>query len=326
MSVASPLSVEPPWIVHELSSQWFLPATNVAERLADLHLVVDSWVTAGSFLLAPPLYLGAPDHPVFRALAEHVRARHPDDRKGCFGYWDDVGNRNKVHELLQLPSYTLDAFPVRGRMDLLNEVQRRWRFPHAERPHELLRLQRWLGTYGPDVAGTRRTYEVAPLGPVSSVEKWLMSGPGRLEPFGYAVTFSPDAGRYVGAQVPLDARSTVDLVGVATRPLGRMHPGDLVVVALAPTAVDVPALDRLMRHVYTLRRRVSGSCVHGLLVADGATVALRGGLIDQGFDYVSLSELGYRDHLAQRPDISRVLELTDGSVPHPTSLEVDLPV
>jgi hypothetical protein len=327
MSVASPLSVEPPWVVHELAAQWFLPTTAVAERLADLHRVVDGWVTAGTFVLAPPLYLGPPDHPVFRALAEHVRARHPDDRPTRFRYWDDVGHRDQVEALLQLPSYTLDAFPVRGRVDLLNEVQRRWRFPSAERPHEGARLQRWLGTYGPDVAGTRRSYAVAPIGPVSSVEKWLLSAPGRLEPFGYGVSFAPECGRYVGARVPLDAHSTADLVGVATGALGRLRPGDLVVVALAATCADGGALDRLMRHVHTLRRRVPrGRLVHGLLVSDGATVPLRGALLDQGFDHVSLSELGYRDHLAHHPDVTRSLEPSVGTVAYPTSLAVDLAV
>ena len=326
VSVASPLSVEPPWIVHELSSQWFLPATHVAERLTDLHHIVDAWVTAGTFVLAPPLYLGQPDHPVFRALAEHVRAKHPDDRPNGFGYWDDVGQASKVEALLQLPSYTLDTFPVRGRTDLLHETQRLWRFPHVERGRELTRLQGWLGTYGPDVAGARRSYEIAPLGAVSSVETWLLSSPGRLEPFGYALSFAASAGRYVGAHVHLDDRSTVDLVGVTTRALGRALPGDLVVVSFAATAVDVPALDRLMRHVYTLRRRMSSVCVHGLLIADGATVAVRSGLLDQGLDYISLSELGYRDYLGARPDVSRELEMSEGSVPHPTSLAVDLPV
>jgi hypothetical protein len=187
MSVASPLSVEPPWVVHELSSQWFLPATQVAERLGDIHRVVDGWVTAGAFVLAPPLYLGAADHPVFLALAEHVRARHPDDHPTSFDYWDDLGNVGKVQALLGIPGFSLEAFPVRGRGDLLNELQRAWKFPQAERAHELARLQLWLGTYGPDVAGARRTYEVAPVGGVGAVEKWLLAAPARLEPFGYAV-------------------------------------------------------------------------------------------------------------------------------------------
>jgi hypothetical protein len=327
VSVASPLSVEPPWIVHELASQWFLPTTTVADRLGDLHRIVDGWVTDGAFVLAPPLYLGQPEHPVFRALAEHVRARHPDDRVNGFCYWDDVGNRSRIKALLHLPDWTLDSFPIRGRTDLLVEVQRLWRFPHAERQRELARLQRWLGTYGPDAAGARRQYEIAPLGPTGSIEKWLVAGPGRLEPFGYSVTFDPGSGRYVGPQVNLDDRSTVDLVGRATRSLGGVvHAGDLVAISLVGSAVDMPALDRLMRHVYTLRRRVSTACVHGLLIADGVTVALRRGLVEHGFDYVSLAELGYRDYLAMYPDIHREVELGVGSVPHPTSLEVDLPV
>ena len=327
MSVASPLSVEPPWVVHELSSHWFLPATQVADRLADLHRVVDGWVTAGTFVLAPPLYLGAPDHPVFLALAEHVRARHPDDRPNGFDYWDDVGNQVKVQALLRLPEFTLEAFPVRGRIDLLAEVQRLWGFPHSERERELGRIQRWLGTYGPDVSGNRRLYDVAPLGTSGAVEKWLLSAPGRLEPFGYAVSFDATAGgRWVGPQVRLDDRSTVDLVGRVTRPLGVAGPGDLVVVDLAATAVDRPALERLMRHVYTLRRRFTSACVHGLLVADGVSVTLRRALWEQAFDYVSLSELGFRDYLAMHPDVSRTLEAADDAVPHPTSLAVDLPV
>ena len=81
-----------------------------------------------------------------------------------------------------------------------------------------------------------------------------------------------------------------------------------------------------MRHVYTLRRRVSSACVHGLLLADGVSVSARRALWDQGFDYVSLSELGFRDYLAMHPDVSRVLDPADGAVAHPASLAVDLPV
>lgn len=327
MSVASPLSVEPPWVVHELSSQWFLPATQVAERLTDIHRVVDGWVTAGTFVLAPPLYLGPPDHPVFRALAEHVRARNGDDLPTAFDYWEDVGNLSKVQALLGIPDFTLDAFPVRGRIDLLTELQGLWKFVQAEREHELARLQRWLGTYGPDVAGARRKYEVAPLGPVGAVEKWLLAAPARLEPFGYAVSFDAGVGgRWAGPHVRLDDRSTVDLVGRVTRPLGLTCPGDLLVVDLAATAVDQRALDRLMRHVYTLRRRCTPARVHGLLVADGVDVSTRRALWEQGFDYVSLSELGYRDYLATRPEVSRVLDTAEGALAHPTSLALDLPV
>jgi hypothetical protein len=327
VSVVSPLSVEPPWVVHELSARWFLPATQVAERLADLHRVVDGWVTSGTFVLAPPMYLGPVDHPVFLALAEHVRARDGDDRPTGFSYWDDVGRLSLVQELLRVPAATLEAYPVRGRTDLLNEVQQLWGFPHAERERELARLQRWLGSYGPDVAGNRRPYDVAPVGSVGAIEQWLMSGPARLEPFGYAVSFDPESGgRWVGSRVRLDDRSTVDLVGRVTRPLGLGRPGDLLVVDLASTCVDRPALDRLMRHVYSLRRRFSSACVHGVLVADGVTVSVRRGLWEQGFDYVSLSELGFRDYLVMRPDVSRTLDAAAGAVPHPTSLAVDLPV
>ncbi len=155
-SVASPLSVEPPWVVHELAAQWFLPTTVVARRLADLHRVVDRVVSTGTFLLAPPLFLGHPDHPVFRALCEHVRGRHRDDPTPEFDYWDDVAHPGKVLDLLRLPARVLAEFPLRGRLDLLNDVQPWWGFSYGERERELGRLQGWLGTYGPDFAGQRR--------------------------------------------------------------------------------------------------------------------------------------------------------------------------
>lgn len=88
----------------------------------------------------------------------------------------------------------------------------------------------------------------------------------------------------------------------------------------------MPALDRLMRCVYTLRRRIPTATVHGLLISDGRTVSLHRALAEQDFDYISLSELGYRDHLGMHPDVERELETSDESAPHPTSLEVDLPV
>jgi hypothetical protein len=202
-----------------------------------------------------------------------------------------------------------------------------WGFASSERERELARVQLWLGTYGADVSGTRRSYDVSPLGPVGAVEKWLLSVPARLEPFGYAVSFDTAAGgRWVGTQVRLDDRSTLDLSGYVTRGLGMTSPGDLVVVDLAATAVGPSAVDRLMRHVYSLRRRTSTALVHGLLIADGVSVSARRALWEQGFDYVSLSELGFRDYLATRPDVSRVLDTSDGSLPHPTSLHLDLPV
>ena len=213
-----------------------------------------------------------------------------------------------MSDLLRVPAATLEAYPVRGRTDLLNEVQRLWGFAHAERDHELARLQTWLGTYGPDVAGARRSYDVLPLGSVGAVEKWLLTAPARLEPFGYAVSFDPTTGgRWVGAQVPLDDRSTVDLVGRVTRPQGVGRPGDLVVVDLAATCVDLAALDRLMRHVYTLRRRFTSACVHGVLVADGVTVAPAPGPVGAGL----------RPRLPQRARVPRLPGHAPRRLPHP---------
>ena len=110
------------------------------------------------------------------------------------------------------------------------------------------------------------------------------------------------------------------------RSLGYGEPGDLVVIDLAATAVGPPALERLMRHVYTLRRRTSAH-VHGLLVADGVSVSLRRGLWEQGLDHVSLSELGYRDDLLmhrRRGPRPRAAPTPPSRTP--TSLALDLAV
>ena len=76
-------------------------AAQVAERLTDLHRIVGRVGDRGDLRAGTARCTSAtPTTPVFLALAEHVRARHPDDRPTCFSYWDDVGNPTKLQELL----------------------------------------------------------------------------------------------------------------------------------------------------------------------------------------------------------------------------------
>ena len=256
------------------------------------------------------------DHPVFLALAEHVRARHPDDRPvtgAASPTGTTSGSRGQGAGPLAGPGGDAGGVPGprphRPPQRGAAAVGLR-RTPSAD--HELARLQTLAGHLR---SGRRRRPALATTccrsGPSARSRSGCSPAPARLEPFGYAVSFDPmTGGRWVGAQVPLDDRSTVDLVGRVTRPLGWADPVTWSWWTWPPPCVDLAALDRLMRHVYTLRRRFTSACVHGVLVADGVTVALRRALWEQGFDHVSLSELGFRDFLRHAPR----------RLPHPRAL------
>ena len=59
--------------------------------------------------------------------------------------------------------------------------------------------------------------------------------------------------------------------------------------------------------------------MHGLLLADGASVNLRRGLEEAGLDYPSLTALGYRDHLCGLTGFVRETDPDATSIPHPES-------
>ena len=155
-------------------------------------------------MLAPPLYLGPPDHPVFRRWPStsgrgiRTTGRH----RSASGTTWPTGPRSRrccsCRRTRSTPSPSAAGSTCSPRCS-----------DSGASPRPSARTSRCGSSTG--WAATGRTWPArggrtssSRLGCVSAVERWLAGGPGRLEPFGYAVTFSPDAGRYVGARVPFD--------------------------------------------------------------------------------------------------------------------------
>ena len=58
-----------------------------------------------------------------------------------------------------------------------------------------------------------------------------------------------------------------------------------------------------------------GQAVTGLLICDVTTVELPPRILDAGFDYLTLSAIGYRDHLYRRDGLNRLVERADPTSP-----------
>ena len=79
--------------------------------------------------------------------------------------------------------------------------------------------------------------------------------------------------------------------------------------------MDLPAHGQLTGYVGAVRRQVDGGVkVFGLLISDGTTVRLQEALIASGFGQLSLSVLGYRDHLYRQHQLTIDLDPALGTV------------
>ena len=118
----------------------------------------------------------------------------------------------------------------------------------------------------------------------------------------------------------VDRRSVPDLVCRFTENCEEGHADDWLVVENKATAVGQAALHQLSRYV-DLPARVGAERerVHGLLLADGDSVNLRRGLEEAGLDYLSLTAVGYRDHLRGLTGFVRESDPDATSIPHPES-------
>ena len=69
---------------------------------------------------------------------------------------------------------------------------------------------------------------------------------------------------------------------------------DWLVVENKTTAVGIGALDQLALSVDWLRAEARPGDVHGMLIADGLSLEVERGLRERSFDYLSMTQLGYR--------------------------------
>ena len=85
-----------------------------------------------------------------------------------------------------------------------------------------------------------------------------------------------------------------DLVARATDDGDVIRKGDWLIISYKVTAVGHAAGDELAVYVDWMRAELGTDNVHGLLIADGASLLVERGLRERNFGYLSLSALGYR--------------------------------
>jgi RecB family endonuclease NucS len=90
------------------------------------------------------------------------------------------------------------------------------------------------------------------------------------------------------------------------------------------TAVGVRAAEQLLGYVDSVRaeRAGPGQEVHGLLLADGRTIDLQSMLWRNDIDYLSLSEVGYRDYLYSQRELGWQAE-PDGTTAQSVVIDIE---
>lgn len=268
-------------------------ATGVPSHIAEgfvsvLHNVVEELITDDIVVAAPPLMVGRVGCPVLDRLLmlmEDGRWNWPDSL--------DVSDHD-LAAALRLPPEVVEAYPVVGRFGLLARCLDRLAIPDDQSETHLRMLDVWLATYGDQGSGPR-PFEVLPTGSRESFRGWLLDRLDLLARYGFPVALAEMFEDEIDglAHVFSDGRCP-DLVTRATDDGDVIRKGDWMIISYKVTAVGHAAGDELAVYVDWMRAELGTDNVHGLLIADGASLLVERGLRERNFGYLSLSALGYR--------------------------------
>jgi hypothetical protein len=288
-------------------------ATNFVEVI---HELVEEQVTDDVSVVAPPLLVGRFGDPVLDRMMmrlEDPRWRLPESL--------DVEPEALAHEL-RLPVEVVEAYPVVGRFGLLAKVLDRLSATDEDAERHLRMLDTWLSTYTESAA---RDFEVMPTGSKDAFRGWLLDRFDMLGRFGYPVRIADQYDDGLdGMAHSFDDGRRPDLVARAFDDGDVVHRGDWLVIQHKVTAVGHNAHDELAANVDWLRSemgpRLDGAEVHGLLIADGASLLLERALRERGFGYLSLSSLGYRRWVRSHTRVAVVGDPDATSIAYPATI------
>lgn len=298
------LAVEPEHVIDRIARETGRDRDLVRSVVTDAHHVVDRTVTDDVTVVLPPLAFGRKGDPVLRAVERRFTSadwREPWGLKAL--------PRDQLAREIGLGSDVVDAYPIAFGIHIMLELLE-WRGVQFEDLHAadpiIEILHAWRDTLAhPD--GSLRRYHASHVGKESDFELWLVDHLDTLEPFGYPVELVK---RQHG--VP---HGRIDMLCRVTRDEDPLREGDYLVIENKATRVDLPAHGQLTGYVGAVRRQVDGGVkVFGLLISDGTTVRLQEALIASGFGQLSLSVLGYRDHLYRQHQLTIDLDPALGTV------------
>ncbi len=293
-----------------------VPVHEAAAFADAAHDIVEELITDDVAVVAPPLVVGRLDCPVL----DRLRLRLQDPR------WTlpeslDVSCEQLAAELL-LPLEVVEGYPIVGRFGLLAAVMDRLGYADDDAEWALGMLDTWLQTWDP--GADDGSFAVSPTGTRDAFRDWLVDRIGQLGRDGYAVRLATeDEDGVDGLDHVFDDGRRPDLVLRVLEDGDRIRTGDWLVVSHKVTAVGDAAGHELASHVDWLRAELEageglgGAQVHGLLIADGASLRLERALRERRFGYLSLSSLGYRRWVRSKSRVPTMLDPDATAIGYP---------
>jgi hypothetical protein len=290
-------------------------ATAFAETV---HEIVEEQVTDDVSVIAPPLILGRFGCPVLDRLFMRL-----EDPRWSLPESVDVPPE-ELAATLRLPVEVIEAYPVVGRFGLLAKILDRLAVADEDAESYLRMLDTWLATYA---EGSGRDFEVLPTGSREAFRGWLLDRFDLLGRFGYPVRVADESDdRVDGRAHSFDDGRRPDLIARVTADGDAVRRGDWLVIQHKATAVGHTAHDELAAHVDWLRAELGTKLgtgeVHGLLIADGASLLLERALRERGFGYVSLSALGYRHWVRSHTRVAVVGDPDTTAIAYPATIRL----
>ena len=187
-------------------------------------------------------------------------------------------------------------------------------------------LDAWLSTFA-DHGNGGRDFEVLPTGSREAFRGWLLDRFEVLGRYGYPARVADEfEDELDGLTHSFDDGRRPDLVARITGDGDVVRRGDWLVIQHKTTAVGHNAHDELATHVDWLRAelgdRLGDAQVHGLLIADGASLLLERALRERAFGYLSLSALGYRRWVRSHTRVAVVGDPDATAIAYPATLRL----
>jgi hypothetical protein len=311
--------VEPSQIVNHLVRSLGVTAHEATSFVEVVHEIVEEQVTDDVSVIAPPLIIGRFGCPVLDRLTMRL-----EDPRWMLPESVDIPPEDMA-ELLRLPVEVVEAYPMIGRFGLLAKCLDRLSVSDDDAERHLRMLDTWLATYADGPTG--RDFDVQPTGSREAFRGWLLDRFEMLGRFGYpARVADPYDDDLDGRTHSFEDGRRPDLVARVTDDGDLVRKGDWLVVQYKTTAVGHTAHDELATHVDWLRTELGASLgdsqVHGLLIADGASLLLERALRERGFGYLSLSAIGYRHWVRSHTRVAVVGDPDATAIAYPATLRL----
>ncbi len=280
------------------------------------HETVDECLSDDIAVVAPPLVIGRLGCPVL----DRLLLRLGD------GQWQlpesvDV-SEDELSMALMLPTTTVKRYPLIGRFGLLARCMDRLHIADGDAERSMRILDAWLATFK-YTDGKPGAYQVWALPGRDAFEGWLLARLDLLHKLGYPVRLANEEMDGVRGQQHMfvDGRRA-DLLLRFTSDSPRGKADDWLVLENKMTAVGIGALDQLALSVDWLRAECRPGLVHGMLIADGLSLEVERGLREHGFDYQSMTSIGYRRWVRQHSPLHPEVPRDATTINYPQNLSV----